>query len=142
MAYVPSATPTFEKDRIRALKNERINSQKKTFTKWVNSFLDKVSVEITSWRLYSGQTHAVNYVRVILQAELLRVQMYIAQGSESLLVFSFSVNYVTLYILLNLFCFLCKLKAITPFKCLDQDESLESPWGANFLTTHVCHKFL
>jgi len=41
MAYVPSATPTFEKDRIRALKNERINSQKKTFTKWVNSFLDK-----------------------------------------------------------------------------------------------------
>lgn len=70
MAYVPSATPTFEKDRIRALKNERINSQKKTFTKWVNSFLDKVSVEIISWRLYSGQTHAVNYVRVILQAEL------------------------------------------------------------------------
>jgi len=70
MAYVPSATPTFEKDRIRALKNERINSQKKTFTKWVNSFLDKVSVEIISWPLYSGQTHAVNYVRVILQAFL------------------------------------------------------------------------
>ena len=43
MSYVPPPTPTFEKDRIRALKNERINSQKKTFTKWVNSFLDKVS---------------------------------------------------------------------------------------------------
>ena len=43
MAYVPPPTPTFEKDRIKALKNERINSQKKTFTKWVNSFLDKVS---------------------------------------------------------------------------------------------------
>ena len=43
MSHVPPPTPTFEKDRIRALKNERINSQKKTFTKWVNSFLDKVS---------------------------------------------------------------------------------------------------
>lgn len=52
MAYVPPPTPTFEKDRIRALKNERINSQKKTFTKWVNSFLDKVSVEIISiWKV-------------------------------------------------------------------------------------------
>ena len=53
MAYIPPPTPTFEKDRIRALKNERINSQKKTFTKWVNSFLNKVSVEIISWRLQS-----------------------------------------------------------------------------------------
>ncbi|XP_068689103.1 spectrin beta chain-like isoform X1 [Montipora foliosa] len=41
MSYIPPPTPTFEKDRIKALKNERINSQKKTFTKWVNSFLDK-----------------------------------------------------------------------------------------------------
>ena len=47
MAYIPPPTPTFEKDRIRALKNERINSQKKTFTKWVNSFLDKVSEELS-----------------------------------------------------------------------------------------------
>ena len=44
MSYIPPTTPTFEKDRIKALKNERINSQKKTFTKWVNSFLKKVSV--------------------------------------------------------------------------------------------------
>ncbi|KAK2560477.1 Spectrin beta chain [Acropora cervicornis] len=41
MSYIPPTTPTFEKDRIKALKTERINSQKKTFTKWVNSFLNK-----------------------------------------------------------------------------------------------------
>jgi len=67
MAYVLPPTPTFEKDRIRALKNERINSQKKTFTKWVNSFLDKVSVqEIISLRsLYHDK---FSLKRVILQA--------------------------------------------------------------------------
>ena len=43
MSFFPPQTPTFERDRIKALKNERINSQKKTFTKWVNSFLNKVS---------------------------------------------------------------------------------------------------
>ena len=32
---------------IKALRNERINSQKKIFTKWVNSFLDKVSGQLT-----------------------------------------------------------------------------------------------
>ena len=32
----------FEKSRIEALKEERIKIQKKTFTKWINSFLDKV----------------------------------------------------------------------------------------------------
>lgn len=67
MAYVLPPTPTFEKDRIRALKNERINSQKKTFTKWVNSFLDKVSgQEIISLRsLYHDK---LSLKRVILQA--------------------------------------------------------------------------
>ena len=41
-----SNPPTFERDRINYLKNERILSQKKTFTKWINSFLNKVGVNL------------------------------------------------------------------------------------------------
>ena len=36
----------FEKGRIRALRDERLYIQKKTFTKWVNSFLVKVRIEV------------------------------------------------------------------------------------------------
>ena len=39
-------THDFEKGRIRALRDERLYIQKKTFTKWVNSFLIKVRIEI------------------------------------------------------------------------------------------------
>ena len=38
----------FEKSRIRALQQERILVQKKTFTKWCNSFLSKYDLEITN----------------------------------------------------------------------------------------------
>ena len=43
-------THDFEKGRIRALRDERLYIQKKTFTKWVNSFLTKVRIEVR----YSG----------------------------------------------------------------------------------------
>ena len=36
----------FEKSRIKTLQQERINVQKKTFTKWCNSFLSKYGMEI------------------------------------------------------------------------------------------------
>lgn len=32
----------FEKGRIKALQDERVYIQKKTFTKWANAFLEKV----------------------------------------------------------------------------------------------------
>lgn len=38
------ATSKFEQKRIKELKDERETIQKKTFTKWMNSFLDKVLI--------------------------------------------------------------------------------------------------
>ena len=40
-------THDFEKGRIRALQDERLSIQKKTFTKWVNSFLNKSRMEVS-----------------------------------------------------------------------------------------------
>jgi hypothetical protein len=36
----------FEKDRIWALRDERLDIQKKAYTKWVNSCLSKNKVEV------------------------------------------------------------------------------------------------
>ncbi|KAI6237537.1 hypothetical protein M3Y95_00275500 [Aphelenchoides besseyi] len=44
--YLQDETAFFEQNRIKQLKNERINIQKKTFTKWVNSYLNRARLEI------------------------------------------------------------------------------------------------
>ena len=41
---IEDQTAKFEKGRIQVLQQERVHIQKKTFTKWCNSFLEKVRV--------------------------------------------------------------------------------------------------
>ena len=46
----------FERGRIRALQEERLYIQKKTFTKWMNSFLQKAKMEVEDLFTDLGKT--------------------------------------------------------------------------------------
>ena len=70
---IQDPTAKFEKGRIAVLAQERIHIQKKTFTKWCNSFLEKVKLCV--WFLECGSllayscTHAHTHVRTHTYAQ-------------------------------------------------------------------------
>lgn len=47
----------FENERIKTLQEERMHVQKKTFTKWMNSFLVKVRSRISIRVLFTAQIY-------------------------------------------------------------------------------------
>ena len=53
----------FERNRIEVLKKQRENTQKKTFTKWINSHLDKVGLHCTN--LYTDLCDGVFLLKLL-----------------------------------------------------------------------------
>jgi len=49
---IKDSAAKYEQERIQVLQQERVHVQKKTFTKWCNSFLEKVGVSL----VFSGFT--------------------------------------------------------------------------------------
>ena len=47
---IKDSAAKYEQERIQVLQQERVHVQKKTFTKWCNSFLEKVCVGRLSYQ--------------------------------------------------------------------------------------------
>ena len=56
-------THDFEKGRIRALRDERLYIQKKTFTKWVNSHLCRINCKVND--LYTDLRDGKNLLKLL-----------------------------------------------------------------------------
>jgi len=50
---IKDSAAKYEQERIQVLQQERVHVQKKTFTKWCNSFLEKVGICIDVFNEYS-----------------------------------------------------------------------------------------
>ena len=60
------ALQQFETGRIKHLQEERLHIQKKTFTKWINSFLQKVhETSVFSYHLSLIQSEGVKSIKLL-----------------------------------------------------------------------------
>ena len=74
---IQDPTAKFEKGRIAVLAQERIHIQKKTFTKWCNSFLEKVSMDFcTFWSWFVLHYHCDDYTMVTIMYTVIRKSGY------------------------------------------------------------------
>jgi len=67
---VKDSAAKYEQERIQVLQQERVHVQKKTFTKWCNSFLEKVRffVKAYFWLLVIFNSMSVGFYQYFLFA--------------------------------------------------------------------------
>ena len=89
----------FEKGRIKTLQDERLSIQKKTFTKWVNSFLSKSRMEV-SWNIFEFRSFSTrfseNLVKFVICSHFtmwpLSISRIICPRQNLILILDFQIN--------------------------------------------------